>query len=115
MKIIIKKYITNILISLDQTGNALCGGDPDETFSSHIGKVKKALGGRIGWERPVLKILDFILDRIDRNHSVDAIEEDEGGDSLRSVDRPEKNSSVVEKDKAGHDLRPTDKPEKKTD
>ncbi len=90
LKIIIKKYITNILISLDQTGNALCGGDPDETISSHIGKVKRSMGGAIGWKRPILKILDIILNRIDRNHSVDAIEEDEGKDSLRDVDKKQK-------------------------
>lgn len=88
MKIIIKKYLVNILVSLDQTGNALCGGDPDETISSHIGKVKRALGGEISWKRPICKLLDIILDKIDKNHSLDAIEEDEGKDSLRDVDKP---------------------------
>lgn len=90
MKIIIKKYITNILVSLDQTGNAILAGDPDETISSHIGKVKRALGGSISWKRPLLKIIDIILDKFDKNHSADAIEEDEGKDSLRKVDRPKK-------------------------
>lgn len=34
----LKKYLYNILISLDQLGNTILGGDPDETISSRLGK-----------------------------------------------------------------------------
>ena len=85
MIIKIQKYVFNILISVDQLGNAVAGGDPDETISSTLGKLKRAKKGSIPWSRPLARILDMILDRIDRNHSIDAIEEDEGKDSVRKT------------------------------
>jgi hypothetical protein len=33
-----KRYIWNLLISIDQLFNVLLGGDPDETMSSRMGK-----------------------------------------------------------------------------
>lgn len=35
---LVKKYIYNILIGIDQLCNAILGGDPDETISSRLGK-----------------------------------------------------------------------------
>jgi hypothetical protein len=78
----IKKWILNILIGIDQLGNSLAGGDPDETISSRLGKLKLKHGGVIPWTRPLSKIIDMGLDAIDPNHSVDAIEHDEGGDAI---------------------------------
>lgn len=78
----IGKYFVNILISLDQFGNTLFGGDPDETISSRLGKIKIKHNGRIPWYRPFSKIIDWGLDKIDKDHSIDAIEEDEGEDGL---------------------------------
>jgi hypothetical protein len=74
----IGKYLLNLAISLDQFGNALKGGDPDETISSTLGKLKRANGGRIPWSHPLDKIVDWGLEKIDSGHSIDAIEEDEG-------------------------------------
>lgn len=87
MKMIIKiqKYVFNILISVDQFGNAIAGGDPDETISSTLGKLKRSEKGRIPWSRPLARILDMILDKIDANHSINAIEEDEGKNSVRKT------------------------------
>ena len=34
-----KQYFWNLLILLDETGNALTGGDPGETISSRAGKA----------------------------------------------------------------------------
>ena len=82
----IGRWIMNILISFDQLGNSVLLGDPDETISSRLGRIKKKWGGSIPWTRPVAKITDWFLDRIDRNHSVDAIEPDEGQKGL--YDRP---------------------------
>jgi len=76
------KYLLNVLIGLDQLGNSILGGDPDETISSRLGKLKTRHGGSIPWYRPLSKIVDWGLDQIDPNHSIDAIEEDEGKDAL---------------------------------
>ena len=78
----IGKYIVNILIGIDQLGNTILGGDPDETISSRLGKLKMKHGGSIPWYRPLSKIVDWGLDKIDPHHSIDAIEEDEGSEAL---------------------------------
>lgn len=76
------QYFFNILIGIDQLGNTLWGGDPDETISSRLGKIKKKNGGKIPWTRPLPKIIDYGLDRIDPNHSIKSIEPDEGKDAV---------------------------------
>lgn len=78
----IKKWLINILISIDQLGNTIVGGDPDETISSRLGKLKQRHNGRISMTRPLAWIIDAGLDRIDLNHSIDAIEVDEGKDAI---------------------------------
>lgn len=67
-----KKYIWNLLIAIDQLVNTILGGDPDETMSSRMGKhlVKK--------DSFLCKIICKLLNLIDKNHCVDAIEKDEG-------------------------------------
>ena len=72
----------NILIGIDQLGNTIIGGDADETISSRLGKLKRKHGGRIPWYRPLSKLTDWGLDKIDPGHSIDAIEEDEGKDAI---------------------------------
>jgi hypothetical protein len=76
------KWLLNILISVDQLGNTILGGDPDETISSRLGKLKVRHGGNIPWYRPVSKIVAWGLDKIDPNHSIDAIEYDEGENAI---------------------------------
>ena len=80
------KYFLNVLISIDQLGNTFLGGDPDETISSRLGKMKKRNNGTIPWKRPLSKIVDWGLDKIDPNHSIDAIEKDEGNDAIADLD-----------------------------
>ena len=72
-----RRYGINILISLDQLGNTAWGGDPDETISSRLGRMSLRHHGVIPWWRPVPKFIDWGLDKIDKNHSVDAIEHEE--------------------------------------
>lgn len=72
------RYIVNILISIDQLGNSILAGDPDETISSRIGRIKQKWGGEVPKTRPITWLADKILDRIDKNHCIDAIEHDEG-------------------------------------
>lgn len=78
----IGKYLVNILIGVDQLFNALSGGDPDETISSRIGRMKRDNGGSVPLRFPVAKLLDKILEDIDPNHCLEAIEEDEGENAI---------------------------------
>lgn len=75
------RWPVNILIGIDQLCNTILGGDPDETISSRLGKLKVKNGGRIPWTRPLAKVIDWSLDRLDKNHSLDCIESDEGDDA----------------------------------
>jgi len=66
----IKKYFWNILISLDQLINTILGGDPDETISSRCAK-----------KRDTSRFCYYfckLLDKIDKNHSDESLEADEG-------------------------------------
>lgn len=69
---ILKKYVINVLIAIDQLINAILLGDPDETLSSRAGKA----GGF--WA----KLIDTLL-FWDKNHTKDAIEKDEGGRAIK--------------------------------
>jgi len=69
----IKKYLLNVFLGLDFLGNALTGGDPEETISSRIGK-KRAKGKKCA----VCDFLCKILDWIDPRHCRDAINYSEG-------------------------------------
>lgn len=66
-----RKWIFNLLVSLDQFGNTLFGGDPDETISSRSAKANRD-GKR--WGRAMCRFLDFF----DKGHCGKSIEEDEG-------------------------------------
>lgn len=67
-------YGWNILISIDQLGNTITGGDPDETISSRAGKRQQDQW----WARA----LCWLLNKLDTGHCEDAIEKDEGDDEL---------------------------------
>jgi 8-oxo-dGTP diphosphatase len=85
-------YIKSLAYSLDQFGNVLCKdlfdflflktyschyfGNPDETISSVLGKNE-----REETLTNVGKVITWILNKIDYNHTKDAIEEDEIIDS----------------------------------
>lgn len=76
------RYGLNILIGIDQLMNTLAGGDPDETYSSRLGRIKRMHGGEIPWTRPIPKLIERVLDRIDHGHAEKSIEGDEGKDEL---------------------------------
>lgn len=69
------KYTMNLLISIDQLGNTLLAGDPDETISSRVGKAAAT-------NRRLAVIGAKILGWFDRNHAADAIDLSEGADEL---------------------------------
>ncbi|QXP08654.1 MAG: hypothetical protein [Arizlama microvirus] len=75
---VIKQYIINILYSVDQFANTILCGDPDETISSRLGKLKRACGGQIPWAYPICKTVDWFLEKIDNNHTLEAIEDQVG-------------------------------------
>jgi hypothetical protein len=68
------RYILTVLIAVDQLGNAILAGDPDETISSRIGKEKIKQGGVLPWSRPITKLTDMFLEKLDKNHCIEAIQ-----------------------------------------
>jgi len=69
----VKKYIWNILIAIDQLGNALLNGHPDETISSRLGK--KRIMNKEKWHH---RLISKALNRLDKRHVEKAIERDRG-------------------------------------
>jgi hypothetical protein len=67
-------YIMRVLIAFDQLGNAISGGDEDETISSRLGRWKLRTPNP-KWYDP-RHWLERSLHFIDENHAVDAIEWD---------------------------------------
>jgi hypothetical protein len=67
-----KRYIWNLLISIDQLLNTILGGFPDETISSRMGKRVKKKNCK------VCKVLCRLLDSFEKDHCYKSIEKDEG-------------------------------------
>lgn len=67
------RYVWNILVSLDQLGNVLLGGDPDETISSRAAKRQHLF---------VYRWLAWLLEWIDPGHMERHREDDEGNDAI---------------------------------
>jgi hypothetical protein len=67
-----KRYIWNLLISIDQLLNTILAGDPDETISSRMGKRVKKKNCK------VCKVLCRFLDLFEKDHCYKSIEKDEG-------------------------------------
>lgn len=76
------KYILNLLISIDQLGNAVLGGDPDETISSRCAKILHAAADRGVPAPAVLHWFGWFLECIDPGHLKDSLEPDEGKDAI---------------------------------
>jgi len=63
-----KQYFWNIIISLDQLVNTFCGGNPDETMSSRMGRnIVRGDNGKFNWRVTVCKLLSW-LDPRKGNH-----------------------------------------------
>lgn len=69
-----KRYFWNILIALDQFGNALFAGDPDETISSRAGKAMRE--GK-AWGCVLCRVLNLF----ENEHCAKSIEGDEGANA----------------------------------
>lgn len=84
-KVSFKHYAKNILIGLDQFGNTLTGGDPDETISSRLGKCHRGDYGRTLYIITYLpwlftNCLFYVFDGW--GHCSQSIEDDEGKEDL---------------------------------
>ena len=71
----VMKYIHNILISIDQFVNVLFGGDPDETISSRVYKLR--------YRNIIPAIINWFLELIDPGHGKRSVEMDEGKDTIK--------------------------------
>lgn len=68
----VKKYIWNLLIAIDQLFNTIFAGDPDETVSSRMGKhIAKH-------DCPFCNFMCGLLNLIQKDHCIKSIEKDEG-------------------------------------
>lgn len=68
----VKKYIWNLLIAIDQLFNTIFAGDPDETVSSRMGKhIAKH-------DCPFCIFMCGLLNLIQKDHCIKSIEKDEG-------------------------------------
>ena len=78
------RYVVNTLLGLDQFANTIIGGDPDETISARAGRLRN----RPGWKQ-----LAWTLDKIEKNHTVNAIMHERDGsqqnEAYRDVYDPE--------------------------
>lgn len=73
----VKKYIWNVLISIDQLINTVVFfGDPDETMSSRMGKHLAK------HDCPFCNFMCKLLNLIQKDHCVKSIESDEGKDAV---------------------------------
>jgi hypothetical protein len=66
----VKRYIWNFLIAVDQLVNTITGGDPDETISSRAGKRQN--------DCKFCFYLCRFLDLFQKDHCTKSIETDEG-------------------------------------
>lgn len=63
-------YVIKVLLGLDQFGNTIIGGAPDETISARAGRLKN----RAGWKQ-----LAWVLNHIQPHHTDMAICHEEDG------------------------------------
>jgi hypothetical protein len=74
----VKKYIWNVLIAIDQLANTLLFfGDPQETISSRLGKHLANHD-----KCPVCNLLCKFLNLFQKDHCIKAIEPDQGSDAI---------------------------------
>jgi hypothetical protein len=77
---VVKRYLLNILIAVDQLLNTLLFGDPDETISSRCGKAIRRAKTPRKWT--IAYWLNKFLDLFEKDHCLVSIEDDEGKDGI---------------------------------
>lgn len=71
-------YLWNILIAIDQFVNTLCGGDPDETISSRLGKWHQTGRDSSGVRKGIYIVINWIVELFQKDHFKKSIEENRG-------------------------------------
>ncbi len=66
----LKQYLLNIILALDRVANAIIGGAPDETISSHAGKLL----GKKAWANRLCRFLSLF----DKRHCEESINLNDG-------------------------------------
>lgn len=80
------RWAHNVLLSIDQTANAITGGDPDETLSSRFGKwlteePKTAWDHiRKGFAYVICPPLDLL--NLESDHCIKSVDKEEGKDRV---------------------------------
>ena len=74
MKMIIC-YLWNIATAASQLFNAFLFGEPDETVSSRLGRMKRSYGGKFPSHLWYFDIFDRILNRAENDHLYKSIKE----------------------------------------
>jgi hypothetical protein len=74
MSPILRRYLLNILISIDEFVNTLAGGDPHETISSRVGKRTTTCIFCAG--------LCWVLNKINKDHCKNAIDPNAGEEAV---------------------------------
>jgi len=71
-------YFKNLLVSVDQMGNTIAGGDPDNTISARVGYFSQVPGSRArGYWKLMEKIINFTFWPVDGpDHCLLAFEDD---------------------------------------
>lgn len=81
-KTMFMRYLNNFFVSIDQLGNVLAGGNPDNTISSRVGYYNKhsGLNEKAPWQWRVFeKIINFTFYPIDgKDHCHEAFHNDAG-------------------------------------
>lgn len=73
----VQQIALNVMYSIDQLGNAVIGGDPDETISSRAGRAVQE--GRCKG----CKLLCWLLDKFDKDHCQKYLEKNRGDDVFK--------------------------------
>ncbi len=60
-------YLLNVIIGLDQLGNTLTGGNPDETISSRVGRAARQGKRRAVFIEAVINLI-FALPPLSQRH-----------------------------------------------
>ena len=86
---LLKRFVRNFFVSLDQFLNVLLLGDEDETISSRLGKSQRGDYGTKAKATlfPLAKAVDFVALKVfkDPDHCLTSIEEGIGGNSMLSI------------------------------
>lgn len=75
-------FLGNFFVSIDQLGNVIAGGNPDNTISARVGYYNrhKKSGGKVPWQWRIFeKVIDFTFYPIDgEQHCHEAFHNDAG-------------------------------------